>query len=517
MEKRKVVIFDTTLRDGEQAPGASLYPEEKIRIAKQLARMGVDVIEPGFPAASPGEFTAVERICREVRGVEICGFARAVKEDIDAAVRATRDAERRRLHLFISSSQIHLDFQLRKTQQQVVQIARDMVAYAKQFVDKIEFSPMDATRTGMEFLLEMVEAVIAEGATIINIPDTVGYALPDEYGEIFSRVRREVRGADRIELSAHCHNDLGMAVANTLAALRNGANQAEVTVNGVGERTGNCALEELVMAIETRKEALGLETGIRLTEIYQTSRLVSRLMNFPLAYNKPIVGRNAFQHESGIHQDGLLKNRHTYEIMDPDKMGVPRSMIVLGKHSGRHALRHRIGQFGVQLRDEELDELFGRFKVIADAKKHVSDDDLLRLVDTSGSQRTAPYTLVELQVLTGSQRARVASVTLRDNRMGAERSYSGTGEGPVEAVVRCMKQAIPLPVEFTDLELHSLSAGERANGEAAVTISVHGRTYRGTGIHPDVILAVAHAFLSACNQAMVAEAADTHGQEEQMA
>ncbi|GGJ07224.1 2-isopropylmalate synthase [Alicyclobacillus cellulosilyticus] len=516
MNHRQVIIFDTTLRDGEQAPGASLYPEEKVRIAKQLARLGVDVIEPGFPAASPGEFAAVQQISREVEDVEICGFARAVESDIDAAVRATRDAAKRRLHLFISSSQIHLDFQLRKTQKQVLQIARDMVAYAKQFVDVIEFSPMDATRTGMEFLLEMVEAVIAEGATIINLPDTVGYALPEEYGAMFARVRKEVRGADRILLSAHCHNDLGLAVANTLAALQNGADQAEVTVNGIGERTGNCALEELVMVIATRQEALGLVTGIRQEEIYRTSRLVSQLTRSPIAYNKPVVGRNAFQHESGIHQDGLLKHRATYEIMDPERLGVPRHMIVLGKHSGRHALKHRIAQFGVTLADEELDALFRRFKVVADEKKHVSDDDLLALMDAKGHE-PAPLALVELQVLSGTQRARLASVTLRHQASGRERTYTATGAGPIEAVIRAIKQAVPLSVEFADLELHSLGAGEEASGEAAVTITVDGQSYRGVGIHADVVLAVAQAFLSACNQAMAVHDEAAEKRNERMA
>lgn len=502
MHAKRITIFDTTLRDGEQAPGASLYPQEKIRIAKQLEKLGVDVIEPGFPISSPGEFAAVQQISRMVQTIEICGFARAIREDIDSAVRATADAARRRLHLFISSSQIHLDFQLRKSQQEVLQMAKDMVAYAKQFADRIEFSPMDASRTGDEFLCEMIETVIEAGATIINLPDTVGYSLPAEYGAMFAKMRKMVRGGDKVEYSAHCHNDLGLAVANSLAAIENGATHVEVTINGVGERTGNCSLEELVMAIATRGDGIGAETGIRTEEIYETSRLVSRMMNFPIAFNKPIVGRNAFQHESGIHQDGLLKNRNTYEIMDPAKMGVPRSMIVLGKHSGRHALKHRIGQYGANLSEEGLNTVYAQFKELADERKHVSDEDLLSLVDDVIEGSVSPYALVDMEVTKGSDGGRIATVTVRANETGIDSTCSAVGEGPVEAVVGAIKQAIPMSITFTDLELHSLSSTEQANGEAAVTISCNNETYRGVGIDEDVIVAVAKAFLSACNQAV---------------
>lgn len=502
MESKKITIFDTTLRDGEQSPGSTLFPEEKIRIALQLEKLGVDVIEPGFPTSSPGDFMAVQKISRLLTGVEICGFARATKGDIDAAVQATRDANRRRLHLFISSSQIHLDFQLRKTQDQVLKMAREMVAYAKQFVERIEFSPMDATRTGEDFLFRMVEAVIEEGATIINIPDTVGYALPEEYGQIFTRIKSEVRGGDRVEYSAHCHNDLGLAVANSLAAIRAGATQVEVTINGIGERAGNCSLEELVMAMETKKATLGLETRIRTSELFETSRIVSRLMNLPIAFNKPIVGRNAFQHEAGIHQDGLLKNRSTYEIMDPEKMGVPRNMIILGKHSGRHALKHRISQFGVHLSDEQLEQLFIRFKEIADTKKHVSDELLIELIGKTTDQIVDPYSLTDLHVETGSKKSRLASVTIRNNVTGIEERCSSIGYGPIDAVIQCIKQAIPLTIEFSDMEIHSLSSEEAANGEAVITISVNDVKFRGTGVDPDIILAATKAFMSACNQAV---------------
>jgi 2-isopropylmalate synthase len=516
---RRIQIFDTTLRDGEQAPGATLYPEEKIRLAQRLAKLGIDVIEPGFPVSSPGEFAAVQQISQMLTGVEITGFARAIRGDIDSAVEATRDAERRRLHLFISSSQIHLDFQLRKSREEVIRIAREMVAYAKTKVDRIEFSPMDASRAGVDFLMEMVEAVIEEGATIINIPDTVGYALPSEFGALFTRLRQEVRGAGSVQFSAHCHNDLGLAVANSLAAIQAGADQIEVTVNGVGERAGNCSLEELVMAIETRKDSLGVTTGIRTEEIYETSRLVSRLMHFPIAYNKPIVGRNAFQHESGIHQDGLLKNRNTYEIMDPDRMGIPRSMLILGKHSGRHALKHRIGQYGVDLNDQQLDEVYRRFKESADELKRVSDQHLISLVGESTEGSMERFTMTQLQVLSSSGQSRVSAATVRDNKTGKEETFSGVGEGPVEAIVRSLEQAFPIGLKFVDLELYSVSEGEQAEGEAVVTLAVDkgqsvGRvdgkqvadgmpseTYRGTGIDRDILLAVARAYASAANQA----------------
>ncbi|MFC5446873.1 2-isopropylmalate synthase [Paenibacillus aestuarii] len=501
IQNRRIRIFDTTLRDGEQAPGASLYPEEKIRIARQLAKMGVDTIEPGFPISSPGDFQAVQQISRELHNVEICGFARAMKADIDAAVRATQDAAQRRIHMFLSSSDIHLDFQLRKSRQQVVEMARSMVAYAKQFVDRIEFSPMDATRTGDEFLFEVLEAVIAEGATILNIPDTVGYALPEEYGNMFRRVRQSVRGGDTVEYSAHCHNDLGLAVANSLAAIAAGVTHVEVTVNGVGERAGNCSLEELVMAIETRKMTMGVETGIITSEVFNTSKMVSRIMGFPIAYNKPIVGRNAFQHEAGIHQDGLLKNRSTYEIMDPEKLGIPRSMIILGKHSGRHALKHRVGQFGVELTAEELDALYTRFKEKADEQKIVTDDQLMELVGATVEGHMEAFTLTHVHVVSSSDRERIASVSVRNNETGEEQAFSGSGEGPIEAIVQSLSQAMPMNVVFSDLELHSLSTGEKATGEAEVTISVNGETFKNTGIDQDILVAIAKAYVSACNQA----------------
>jgi 2-isopropylmalate synthase len=501
--KKRIQIFDTTLRDGEQAPGASLTPEQKILLAYKLAELGVDVMEPGFPVSSPGDFNAVETISRKVRNVEICGFARAVKGDIDAAVKATRDAERRRIHLFISSSDIHLQHQLRMSRPEVVAKAREMTAYARQFSDVVEFTAMDAARTKIDDLIEMVEAVIEEGASIINLPDTVGYALPHEYGEMFRRVRLGARGGDKVIYSAHCHNDLGLAVANSLAAIDGGATQIEVTVNGVGERTGNCALEELVMALETRGDVLGAETGIVLDQLYETSRLISGAMHFPIAYNKPVVGRNAFQHESGIHQDGLLKDRSTYEIMDPERLGIPRSMIILGKHSGRHALKDRAAKYGITLTPEELDALYESFKETADRQKVVSDEQLLQMVSSTTGQQAQVYELGEVQVLAGSAARRVAAVTVRHLQSGVETSHTSTGDGPLEAIIAAIGQGIAEDIDFSGLELHSLGSGEHAQAEAAVMVEWNGLKFRGTAIHQDIVMAAGLAYIAACNAALL--------------
>ncbi|WP_224724868.1 2-isopropylmalate synthase [Paenibacillus vietnamensis] len=501
-EMKKIQIFDTTLRDGEQSPGASIDPERKIIIARQLGKLGIDVIEPGFPVSSPGEFAAVQQISRELQHVEIAGFARAVKGDIDAAVKATQDAARRRLHLFISSSDIHLNHQLRKSRDEVVQIAREMVAYGKQFVDEIEFSAMDSTRSGRDFVIQLVEAVIAEGATVINLPDTLGYAMPEEMSELFRYVRSRARGGERVRYSAHCHNDLGLAVANSLAAIHGGATQIEVTVNGIGERAGNCSLEELVMAIETRKDAMQASTNIRIGEIYETSRLVSRAMHFPIAFNKPIVGRNAFQHESGIHQDGLLKNRSTYEIMDPEAMGISRSMIILGKHSGRHAIKHRLAEYGVHVAEAQMEDVYNKFKETADAQKIVSDNELIRIAGELTQTQPDPYVLTDLYVHAGTQRSRTATVTIRDEH-GMEQTFAAVGDGPLEAVIHAIQQAIPVAAEFEDLELHSLSTGEDAHGEAVVSIIHEKQRFRGTSIHSDIVLAAAEAYVAACNQAVM--------------
>ncbi|NMO95738.1 2-isopropylmalate synthase [Paenibacillus lemnae] len=501
--KRRVQVMDTTLRDGEQAPGASLSPAQKLELAVQLADLGVDVLEPGFPVSSPGEFQAVQTISRQLQQVEICGFARAVKGDIDAAVKATQDAARRRIHLFISSSDIHITHQLRKSRKEVVAAAREMTAYARQFCDVVEFTAMDASRTGMDDLIEMVEAVIQEGASIINLPDTVGYALPGEYGEMFRRVREGARGGNGVAYSAHCHNDLGLAVANSLEAIRNGASQIEVTINGVGERTGNCALEELVMALATRGDSLRAETGISPEKLYDTSRMVSAAMHFPIAFNKPVVGRNAFQHESGIHQDGLLKNRSTYEIMDPEQLGIPRSMIILGKHSGRHALKDRLVRYGVQAEAEDIEKLYPIFKETADSQKVVSDDQLLKMAGTTLGKPVHIYELGEVQVTAGSHGKKEAVVSIRQLHEQKEQSWTGSADGPVQAVISAIRQGISESISFLDLELHSLSRGEDARAEAAVTVERGGKISRGTAVHADIVMAAGLAYVAACNAALL--------------
>ncbi|MFM9276407.1 2-isopropylmalate synthase [Paenibacillus jiagnxiensis] len=503
MTKRRISIMDTTLRDGEQAPGASLKPEQKIALASRLIDMGVDVLEPGFPVSSPGEFAAVEAISRLSHDVEICGFARAVRGDIDAAVRATRDAARRRIHLFISSSDIHIEHQLRMRRKDVVQQAKEMVAYARQFCDTVEFTAMDATRTNIDDLIEMVEAAIGEGASIINLPDTVGYALPAEYGSMFLRVREGARGGQNVRYSAHCHNDLGLAVANSLEAIRCGADQIEVTVNGIGERTGNCALEELVMALETRGEVMGAQTGIRPGQLYEVSMAVSRAMHFPVSYNKPVIGRNAFQHESGIHQDGLLKNRNTYEIMDPEALGIPRSMIILGKHSGRHALKDRLQKYGVELADGELDAFYERFKETADREKTVSDDRLLQLVDQTFHKNVQPYELAGIRAAAESEKQFTASVLIKHQGEAEAKMYSAGAESQVEAVIAAISHAVQGDMQIEDVEIHTMGSGEQAYTEAFVTVCCMGKTYHGSASHRDHLLAVGIACLSACNAAQL--------------
>ncbi|AOZ92302.1 2-isopropylmalate synthase [Paenibacillus crassostreae] len=502
MQTPKISIFDTTLRDGEQAPGASLQPDQKVQLAAKIVELGIDVLEPGFPISSPGEFAAVETISRKFQQVEICGFARALKGDIDAAVRATKDAERRRIHLFLSSSDIHLKYQLRKSRKEVVAMAREMTAYAKQFNEQVEFTAMDAARTGIDDLIEMIEVVIEEGATMINLPDTVGYALPHEYGEMFRKVREGARGGAGVRYSAHCHNDLGLAVANSLAAIQNGASQIEVTVNGVGERTGNCALEELVMALEVRKDVLNYTTGISLEKIYGTSRAVSSAMHFPMAYNKPIVGRNAFQHESGIHQDGLLKDLSTYEIMRPESLGISRNMIILGKHSGRHALKDRVARYGVKLNEEEMEVLYGTFKETADQLKIVSDDLLLKMVSHTTGKRIQNFELGEVRVQSSSEEDRIATVTLHHLHEDRESTHTASGKGPLEALISAISDGIDADIIFGDLEMHSLSTGEEAHAEAAVTVEWEGKNYRGTAIHQDIVMAAGLAYVAACNSAL---------------
>src|SRR6186713_1600760 len=396
MSRERVMIFDTTLRDGEQSPGCSMAQPEKLRIARALAELGVDVIEAGFPAASRGDWESVNSVGREVEGAIICGLARCNKDDIELAAKAVKDAQRHRIHVFLATSAIHRQYKLNMAEEQIIKTAVEGVKIARGFCEDVEFSPEDASRTELEFLAQVVEAAIDAGATTVNIPDTVGYTVPDEFYEVFSYLTRHVRDIDKAVLSVHCHNDLGMAVANSLAAVRAGARQIECTVNGIGERAGNCSLEEAVMAIKTRENVLGVHTGIHTTRLFPTSRLVSQITGMPIPRNKAIVGENAFAHEAGIHQHGMLKHHSTYEIMRPQDVGLSRTNLVLGKHSGRHAFRERVKELGFELTETELNRAFDDFKALADKKKELFDGDIEALVMRSDNEAAGPWSLESL-------------------------------------------------------------------------------------------------------------------------
>ena len=501
----RVIIFDTTLRDGEQSPGCTLNTAEKIAIAHQLQRLGVDVVEAGFPASSPGDFDAVQRIAREVRGVTICGLARAVPQDVDRAGEALRDAEHPRIHVFISASDIHLAHQLRKSREQVLDMAGEMVARARGYVDDVEFSPMDATRSDPEYLMQMLEIAIEAGATTLNIPDTVGYTTPTEFGKLIADIRAKVRGIENAIISVHCHDDLGMSVANSLCAVYNGARQIECTINGLGERAGNCSLEEVVMALRTRRDFFKVDTRIDTTQIYKTSRMVSNYTGMIVQANKAIVGANAFAHESGIHQDGFLKERRTYEIMDPKDIGLVDSMLVLGKHSGRHAFKARLEELGYQLSPEELDRAFARFKDLADKKKTVSDRDLEAIVADEVRMPVEIYRLDHVQVSCGDHSIPTATVRLIAPD-GQVLTDSAHGTGPVDAVYKAINRVVGVQNRLTEFSVQSVTAGIDAIGEVTIRIEADGRTYTGQGANTDIIVASSRAYVNALNKMLAAQA-----------
>src|SRR5215211_2407789 len=465
----RVIIFDTTLRDGEQSPGISLNPGEKLEIAQQLARLGVDVIEAGFPAASPGDSEAVRQIAREVHGPVIAGLARAHATDIERAADAVREAERPRVHTFISTSDIHITHQLQSTREDVKGSARAAVAHARSLVDDVEFSPMDATRADVEFTAEVVQIAIDEGATTINIPDTVGYAMPDEYARFLGRLYELVPALRDAVLSVHCHDDLGLAVANSFAGVQAGARQVECAVNGIGERAGNASLEEIVMLLETRSAQLGFSTGVNTREIARTSRMVARLTGYPVQPNKAIVGRNAFAHESGIHQDGILKDRSTYEIMDATTIGLEGNDLVLGKHSGRHALKSALQELGYAVDGQALNTAFKRFKELADRKKQVTAMDLEALVTDELREELQTYGLAWFEVDVSTRRpphARVA-VTMPD---GDTVEGDFTGDGPVDAIFRAINAAVRREARLREFRIDSVTGGQDALGEASVVL-----------------------------------------------
>jgi 2-isopropylmalate synthase len=514
MDDNRVIIFDTTLRDGEQSPGISLNAAEKLEIAHQLARLGVDVIEAGFPIASPGDFEAVRAIAREVHGPVIAGLARAHAADIERAAEAVRDAERPRVHTFISTSDIHIQHQLQSTREDVLGQARAAVAHAKSFVDDVEFSPMDATRADAEFTAEVLTAALEEGATTINIPDTVGFAMPDEYAAFLKRLYELVPRLRDVVLSVHCHDDLGLAVANSFAGLQAGARQVESAINGIGERAGNASLEEIVMLLATRADDVGLVTGVQTRELARTSRLVSRLTGYVVQPNKAIVGRNAFAHESGIHQDGVLKERSTYEIMQAASVGADDSTsLVLGKHSGRHALKAALEELGFAVSGQALNTAFKRFKDIADKKKQVTAMDLEALVTDELRAEVASYTLEWFDVEASSRRPPHATVAIQTPD-GEVVQGNFTGDGPVDAIFRAINAAVRREARLRDFRIDAVTSGQDALGEASVVLEVAGQSAAGQGVSTDIIEAAALAYVRALSNAerkvlLAAEAAES--------
>ncbi len=517
-ETDRIIIFDTTLRDGEQCPGATLNVDEKLIIARQLARLGVDVIEAGFAIASSGDFEAVQKIAQNVGtedGPIVCSLARAIKKDIEAAAEALKPAARARIHTFISTSDIHLEYQLKKTRAEVLAIAEEMVAYAKSFMEDVEFSPMDAVRSEPEYLYQVLERAIAAGATTINIPDTVGYTTPEEFGALIRGIKENVPNIDKAIISVHGHNDLGLAVANFLEAVKNGARQLECTINGIGERAGNAALEELVMALHVRRnyfnpylgrpadseEAL---TNIDTQQIYKTSRLVSNLTGMLVQPNKAIVGANAFSHESGIHQDGVLKHKLTYEIMDAQSIGLTNNQIVLGKHSGRNAFRTRLKELGFELSETELNKAFVKFKELADKKKEITDWDLEAIANDEIQHTPELFRLEFVQVTCGNNARPTATVVLRTPN-GEELTDAAIGTGPVDAVYRAINRVVNLPNQLIEFSVQSVTAGIDAIGEVTIRLRHNEQVYSGHAANTDIIVASAQAYVNALNRLYTAK------------
>lgn len=496
--KKRVIIFDTTLRDGEQSPGASLTIREKVRIARQLVRLGVDVIEAGFPIASEGDFEAVKAVAGGVKGVMVAGLARCLEKDIQAAARALEIAESPRLHVFLATSRVHREYKLRKAKEEIIQQAINSVELAKKYVDDVEFSPEDAARTEPAFLAQVVEAVIAAGARTVNIPDTVGFAAPEEFGAVIRFLREEVPNIGRAVISVHCHNDLGLAVANSLSAVKNGAFQVECTINGLGERAGNASLEEVVMALKVRQDIWGVTTGINTRQIYKTSRLVAHLTGIAVQRNKAIVGANAFAHEAGIHQDGILKKRTTYEIMRPQDVGVPESQLVLGKHSGRHAFQEKLRGLGYQLNKQETNRAFERFKQLADKKKHVFDEDIEAVVDEQISIVPEVFSLEYLNVTSGTRTVPTATVRLRKG--GRVFQDASCGDGPVDAACKAVDRITGIPGELINFEVRALTGGKDALGEVAVEVRAGKKIVTGRASSTDIIEASVKAYLSGINK-----------------
>jgi 2-isopropylmalate synthase len=495
----RIRIFDTTLRDGEQAPGCSMTLREKLRVAKALSELNVDIIEAGFPAASPGDFEAVRAIADANFGPTICGLARCNPEDIEKVHAAVKGAEKHRIHVFVATSAIHREHKLKMAKEEIIKSAVGAIKLARELVDDVEFSPEDASRTELSYLAEVVNAAIEAGATTVNIPDTVGYTVPGEFDQLFQYLKKHVRDIDDITLSVHCHNDLGMAVANSLAAVYAGARQIECTINGIGERAGNCSLEEVVMALKTRSEYFGLETGIETNRLYPTSRLVSSITGMHPPRNKAVVGENAFSHEAGIHQHGMLQHASTYEIMRPEDVGLSRSNLVLGKHSGRHAFRARVKELGFEIDEFETNRAFKEFKKLADKKKDVYDGDIEAIIMNVDSETVGPWHLKSLSVQTSSEQPATATVFLIGEE-GSEVSATATGDGPVAAAFLALENVTGVNISLKNFELRSASMGEDAQGEVTVTVEHDGNSYRGRGASVDIVEAGSRACLEVMNR-----------------
>ena len=499
MSDNRIRIFDTTLRDGEQAPGCSMTLTEKLRVAKALSELNVDIIEAGFPAASPGDFESVKEIADRDFGPVICGLARCNPGDIEKVYEAVKGAERHRIHVFVATSAIHREHKLKMAKEEIIKSAVGAIRMARDLVDDVEFSPEDASRTELAYLAEVVSAAIEAGASTVNIPDTVGYTVPAEFEKLFRYLKDHVERIGDIVLSVHCHDDLGMAVANSLAAVNAGARQIECTINGIGERAGNCSLEEAVMAIKTRAEFFNLETGIDTTRLYPTSRLVSSITGMHTPRNKAIVGENAFAHEAGIHQHGMLQHASTYEIMRPEDVGLSRSNLVLGKHSGRHAFRERVTELGFELDEFETNRACQEFKKLADRKKDVYDGDIEAIIMNADSATSGPWKLKSLEVQTHTDQPATAAVTLLDER-GAETSENAHGDGPVAAAFLALEKATGIELTLKNFELHSASIGEDAQGEVTVSVEHDGSPYRGHGTSVDIVEAGCRACLEVMNR-----------------
>ena len=497
--KEHLYIFDTTLRDGEQSPGASMTREEKVRIARQLERMGVDVIEAGFPAASNGDFEAVKAVADVVKESTVCGLARAIERDIDRAGEALKGAADIRIHTFIATSPIHMKNKLRMEPEKVIEQAIKAVKWARQYTDNVEFSPEDAGRSEIDFLCRILEAVIDAGAGTLNIPDTVGYTMPEQFGQLIRTLRERIPNADKAVFSVHCHNDLGLAVANSLAAVMNGARQVECTINGLGERAGNAALEEIVMAVRTRQDYFPCDTRIDATHIVPASKLVSGITGFPVQPNKAIVGANAFAHESGIHQDGVLKHRETYEIMRAEDVGWGANKLLLGKHSGRNAFRSRLQELGIDIASEDqLNALFVRFKELADKKHEIFDEDLQALVSEEIKQPEEYYRLISLVAHSETGEIPFARVVIAEG--GNERQAESNGSGPVDATFRAIEKILNSGSELQLFSVNNITSGTDAQGEVTVRLQKAGRIVNGHGADTDIVEASAKAYLSACNK-----------------